>query len=150
MNVTNELDGSECQKKTFGFRNHSHALGSTVRHFQTLIEMPRPPKKGKRLDVGSMMSTLKSDPRAMDIFLDELATADQTQPKHMRFLSNLPSTTNKLLDSPAASRNKFNTTHTTNMSFDQSRVSQQKASKRDALIKTGYNSDFKRALLPLN
>ena len=62
----------------------------------------------------------------------------------MRFLSNLPSTTNKLLDSPAASRNKFNTTHTTNMSFDQSRLSQQRNSKRDALIKTGYNSGFQK------
>ena len=52
--------------------------------------MPRPPKKGKKLDVRSMMETLKSDPRAMDIFVEELAAADKTQPKHMKFLSNLP------------------------------------------------------------
>ena len=62
--------------KTLGFRNHSLALGSTVRHFQTLNEFPKPKKKGKKLNVTAMMETLKQDPRAMDIFLDELSAAD--------------------------------------------------------------------------
>ena len=89
-------------KKTLGFRNHSLALGSTVRHFQTLNEFPKPPKQGRKLNVGAMMATLKQDPRAMDIFLDELAIADQVQPKHMKFLGNLPTTTrNGMLDERA-------------------------------------------------
>ena len=39
-----------------------------------------------------LMETLRQDPMAMEIFLDELALADQTQPKHLRFLANLPQT----------------------------------------------------------
>ena len=39
-----------------------------------------------------LMDTLRQDPLAMEIFLDELALADQTQPKHLRFLANLPQT----------------------------------------------------------
>ena len=73
-----EISHDEFGKKTFGFRNHSHALGSTVRHFKTLVDMPKPPQRGKKLDVGSLMETLKTDPRAMDIFLDELALADKS------------------------------------------------------------------------
>ena len=53
------------------------------------------------------MDTLKNDPRAMDIFLDELSMADQVQPKHMKFLSNLPMTTRNEFgaDSPARKLN---------------------------------------------
>ena len=40
-----------------------------------------------------LMNTLRQDPLAMEIFMDELALADQTQPKHLRFLANLPKTT---------------------------------------------------------
>ena len=38
------------------------------------------------------MDALKKDPRALEIFMDELAMADSSQPKHMRFLANLPAT----------------------------------------------------------
>ena len=73
-----------------------------MRHFQTLNEFPKPPKEGKKLNVRAMMETLKQDPRAMDIFLDELSIADQAQPKHLKFLSNLPMTTrNEMLDDRA-------------------------------------------------
>ena len=36
------------------------------------------------------MEALRQDPKAMEIFIDELALADKTQPKHLRFLANLP------------------------------------------------------------
>lgn len=91
-----------------------------------------------------MMETLKSDPRAMDIFVEELAAADQTQPKHMKFLANLPFHTSRQFDSPAANRQKFNTTQTSEMQFEHNRISLPDASKRDGLIKTGYNSGFIR------
>jgi len=38
------------------------------------------------------MDTLKRDPRALEIFLDELALADKTQPKHLRFFAGLQDT----------------------------------------------------------
>ena len=37
-----------------------------------------------------MVEVLRKDPRALEIFLDELAMVDESQPKHMRFLANLP------------------------------------------------------------
>ena len=91
-----------------------------------------------------MMETLKSDPRAMDIFVEELAAADKSQPKHMKFLSNLPHYTSRQFDSPAANRQKFNTTQTSEMVLEHNRISLPEASKRDSLIKTGYNSGFIR------
>ena len=39
------------------------------------------------------MDALKRDPRALEIFIDELALADQSQPKHLKFLADLPHTT---------------------------------------------------------
>ena len=94
-------------KKTrnFGFRNHSHALGSTVRHFQTLTDFPsiaakpgrssstvvqKEAQKQTLKQVPDILEQLKNDPKALEIFMDELAYADQTQPKHLRFLSDLP------------------------------------------------------------
>ena len=89
----------------FGFRNHSLALGSTVRHFQTITDFPIIPSKHERArsnlnsrdakkitmsKVPDAFDALKSDPRALEIFIDELALADQSQPKHLRFLSDLP------------------------------------------------------------
>ena len=81
------------------------ALGSTVRHFQTISDFPVIPSKLDRArsnlkprdaqkltakKLPEMVDALKSDPRALEIFIDELALADQSQPKHMRFLQDLP------------------------------------------------------------
>ena len=80
------------KKKAFGFRNHSHALGSTLRHFSTITDFPELPasvtkhkvneqqllewqKKTKR-KLPEIMEALKKDPRALEIFMDELAMAD--------------------------------------------------------------------------
>ena len=56
-----------------------------------------------------MIEVLKRDPKAMEIFMDELALADKTQPKHMRFLANLPKTQQSWLDTasngPASASN---------------------------------------------
>ena len=80
--------------KTFGFRNHSHALGSTLRHFSTITDFPELPasvtkhkvneqallewqKKTKR-KLPEIMEALKKDPRALEIFMDELAMTDMS------------------------------------------------------------------------
>ena len=95
---------NKTRSRTFGFRNHSHALGSTIRHFQTISDFPeiQSPRGGSTNNkdyakmaskrVPDVMEALKSDPRAMEIFMDELALADRNQPKHMQFLANLPHT----------------------------------------------------------
>ena len=94
-------------KRNFGFRNHSFALGSAVRHFQTISNFPEMPSKLERVTdrtnikqiqkntikkVPAMMDALNQDPRALEIFMEELALADKTQPKHLQFLANMPHT----------------------------------------------------------
>mmetsp|Transcript_23403 Transcript_23403/g.29076 ORF Transcript_23403/g.29076 Transcript_23403/m.29076 type:complete len:84 (+) Transcript_23403:197-448(+) len=78
--------------KAFGFRNHSHALGSTLRHFTTITDFPELPanvsrtkgneaqlnewqRKTKR-QLPDVIDALKNDPRALEIFMDELALVD--------------------------------------------------------------------------
>ena len=90
--------------KTFGFRNHSFALGSTVRHFNTMSDFPAIPSKLERAKsnmndkdaqkmtaskVPDIMDVLKQDPKALEIFMEELALADKKQPRHLRFLSDI-------------------------------------------------------------
>ena len=78
-------------EKKAGFRNHSHALGSALRHYTTIADFSELPQsnlqkhliedekeilkwqkktKGKLPEI---MDALKKDPRALDIYLDELA-----------------------------------------------------------------------------
>ena len=93
------------ERKNFGFRNHSHALGSTLRHFTTITDFPDIPQslskhkavekevngwqKNTKNKLPEIMAALKKDPRALDIFIEELAMTDKSQPKHMRFLDNI-------------------------------------------------------------
>ena len=94
--------------KNFGFRNHSLPLGSTVRHFSTMSDFPKIKSKGERArsnmnptdsqretvrSVPRIMESLRHDPKALEIFIEELALADQSQPKHLKFFNNLPETT---------------------------------------------------------
>lgn len=107
-NIISQTTATRKMTKNFGFRNHSLALGSTVRHFKTMSDFPKISSKVDRArsnmnpkecqketiqQVPLMMNSLKNDPKALSMFIEELALADQSQPKHLRFLSDLPDTT---------------------------------------------------------
>ena len=92
LNTTRTRNTNKKESKTFGFRNHSHAIGSTLRHFSTINDLPELPasvsrKKGNMVQLldwqnktkrklPEVMEALKKDPRALEIFMDELALAD--------------------------------------------------------------------------
>ena len=53
---------------------------------------PKECQKETIQQVPLMMNSLKNDPKALKMFIEELALADKSQPKHLRFLSDLPDT----------------------------------------------------------
>ena len=85
----------------------------------------------------------------MDIFLDELSIADQVQPKHMKFLTNLPmSTKNDFLDPKNNTASSFarmvnhGQTQFGNTSRTYGSNNPFKECAQQNLLHTGYNNNF--------
>ena len=80
-------------------------MPESEKHFMTLQDFPYP-EPGTSPNVPKILETLKKNPKAMEIFLDELEIHDRTQPKNRKIFAPSPTDYNV---SPFKSRSGFET-----------------------------------------
>ena len=68
------------------FKDHSRILEESIQTFNTVTKFPKI-FTDKKPDIPMLMDTLKSDSKAMEIFLDEIAKVDLIANRKERFLN---------------------------------------------------------------